>query len=383
MGEAKRRQREHEKLVALAAYAVASFDAGQDGKRTAPTEIRLFHAGLNHTSKGDFLFDDVAAQLVMEAYAARNHSVPLMGDYEHQSLATPPMEAPASATQWVPEIRRDANGGPECWATQIQWADRARERLESGEYRLYSPAFVPDESGRIAALINFALTNLPASYEIAPLVAASETAPTKDKDMEEELKALREKLSQAEKEREELKGKCEGMSALCLKKTGKSFDDWAKEESSEHEGDKELKALRSHVIATTGKASVTEAMGAVSLMATQAAELVALKAEIAASKAAAEETEFTTLCDSSVKEGKLPPAMKDSFVALKKELGTTKALSALKAFMPKEPIVSLTGTSHEPVAASAVDPMQIAIARNCAGQFGGEAAFKQAATSAK
>lgn len=391
MAQGRRQRRERERLIALAVYAEASFEASEDGKRVAPAEFRLFHAGVNHTSKGDFVFDDIAAQLVMEAYAARNHSVPLMGDYEHQSLATPPMKALASCTQFVPAIRRDANGGPELWATEVQWTDMARQELEAGQYRMYSPAFVPDESGRIAALINFALTNLPASYEIAPLVAASEAAPAKETEMEEKLKelsaqltALSDKLSAAEKDKEELKGACERMNALCLKRLGKSFDDWAKEESDEHgEGDKELKALRAHVLATTGKTTVTEALGAISLMSTQAAELVTLKTKIEADKAAAEEAEFTALCDTSVKEGKLPPAMKDSFVTLKKELGTTKALTALKAFVPKEPIIQLSGTgTHEPDPVSAVDPMQLTIARNCAGQFGGEAAFKDAATKA-
>jgi phage I-like protein len=382
MGEAKRR-REHEKLVALAAYAAAAFDVGEDGKRVAPSEFRLFHAGLNHTSKGDFTFDDIAAQLVMEAFQARNHSVPLMGDYEHMSLATPPIKALASCTQFVPAIKRDANGGPELWATEVQWTDEARKELEAGQYRMYSPAFVPSEDGRIAALINFALTNLPASYDIAPLVAASEGAPSKDNDMEEELKALKEQLAQAQKDSEALKGTCESMKALCLKKLGKSFDDWSKEESAENEDAKELTALRSQVIAITGKASVSEAIGAINLMATQAAELVTLKTKIEADKTTAEEAEFTALCESSVKEGKLPPAMKASFVALKTELGTTKALSALKAFVPTEPIVSLRGEIHEPIAASAVDPMQVTIARNCAGQFGGEAAFKNYATAAK
>jgi phage I-like protein len=355
MGEAKRR-REHEKLVALAAYAAAAFELDKDGKRVAPSEFRLFHAGVNHTSKGDFVFDDIAAQLVMEAFTARNHSVPLMGDYEHQSLATPPIEAPASATQWVPEIRRDANGGPECWATQVQWADRARQRLESGEYRMYSPAFVPDDTGRIAALINFALTNLPASYDIAPLVAASEGAPEKDNEMEEQLKALTAKLTAAEEQLKALATKlaasedgCAKMKALCLKKLGKSFDDWASEESDEHE---DLKTLKSDVLKLTGKANVAEALGAVTLAVSQSQELVTLKQKIAADAAAALETEFTAMLDGAVAAGKISPAgglvNKASILKLRAEAGTPIALSFLKGAIPADPIVQLRAPGEKP-----------------------------------
>lgn len=382
MGEAKRR-REHEQLVALAAYAVLPFaDPAEGQQRVAPTEFRLFHAGTNHTSKGDFLFDDVAAESVMAAYAAQHKTVPLMGDYEHQSLASPPIKAVASATQWVPEIRRDANGGAELWATQVQWTDDARGELESGKYRLYSPAFVPDKDGRIAALINFALTNLPASYEIAPLVAASANTPTGEPAMDEkELKALKDKV-------EELSSRCEKMNALCLKRLGKSFDDWAKEEGDEHEEAKAkltaLSAFQGKVAELTGKTDPAEALGVVALAVTQGKEFVALKQKMADDATAALEKDFTATVDAAVAAGKLPPAgpvSKEFFVSLKADFGTEKALAALKKAIPAEPIVQLTAP-REPIPQSAVDPMQITIAANCAGRFGGVEAFKEAASKA-
>lgn len=367
-------------MVALAAYSVAPFESPADGKRVAPTEFRLFHAGINHTSKGDFLCDDVAAQLVMEAYAADHQSVPLMGDYEHQSLVSPPIKAVASATQWVPEVRRDANGGPELWATQVQWTDDARRELEAGQYRLYSPAFTPKD-GRIAALINFALTNLPASYEIAPLVAASAATPTGDPSMEEELKKLKEQLTA-------LGARCEAMNALCLKRLGKSFDDWAKEESEEHEAAKAkltaLSTFQGKVLELVGKKDPAEALGVVALSVTQGQELVTLKQKLATDAATALDKEFDATVDAAVTAGKLAPAgpvSKVFFVGLKADIGTEKALAALKKAIPSEPIVPLKAPT-EPAPASAVDPMQMTIARNCAGRFGGEAAFKEAASKA-
>ena len=339
-------------MVALASYAVVAFDEPADGgKRVAPSEFRLFHSGVNHTSKGDFLFDDVAAKSVMDAYAARNGSVPLMGDYEHQSLATPPMKALASATQFVPAIRRDAQGGPELWATQVQWTEDARHELELGQYRLYSPAFVPSKDGRIAALSNFALTNLPASYEIAPLVAASATTTTKEPPMDEDLKKLTEKLTSAEKDRDELKSLCEKMKALVAKRLGKSFDDWAKEEDQEDAHKEEakakltaLKAVESKILELTGKTEATEALGVLALSMSQSKELVALKAKLADDTAKALEAEFTATLDGAVAAGKLPPAGtmgKEFFVGLKADFGTEKALSALKKAIPTEPIIQL------------------------------------------
>lgn len=359
-------------MVALAAYAVAAFDEPADGKRVAPTEFRLFHAGVNHTAKGDFLFDDIAAEAVMAAYASRNHSVPLMGDYEHQSLATPPMKALASATQFVPEVRRGSGGGPELWATQVQWTDDARRELEAGQYRLYSPAFIPDENGRIAALINFALTNLPASYEIAPLVAASAgaTNPNEDTDMEEELKAL--------------KAKVEKMNALCLKRLGKSFDDWAAEEAEEHEAAKAkltaLSVFQGKVLEATGKTDPSEALGVVALAVTQSKEFVELKQRMATEAAAALDKEFTSTLDAAVAAGKIPPAgpvSKEFFVGLKADLGTEKALATLKKAIPAEPIVTLSASApREPNPSAAVSAVEVTIASQMGGRFGGTQQFK-------
>ncbi len=143
----------------------------------APTEFRIFKAGMNESVKGNFLFDEEAATAVMSAWAERK--LDLMMDYEHMSLVKPPIIAPASAKKFVPEVR---NG--ELWATQITWCNRAAEMLAEGEIRYFSPAFNFDpETGRIAYLINVALTNNPALNDIRPLMAASasaETEPTKE-----------------------------------------------------------------------------------------------------------------------------------------------------------------------------------------------------------
>lgn len=392
VGEAKRR-RQIQNVISLAVRSVSAFDEPAEGSaRVAPSEFRLFRAGVNSTAKGDFVFDAESAASVMAAYTARQ--TPLMGDYEHMSLAQPPVKAPASITNFVPEVRMDSTGQPELWATQVQWTDTAREHLTAGEYRLYSPAFMPDGEGvRVAYLINVALTNLPATYGLEPLVAASSATSNEESPMDEEkLKELGTKLAQAEKDREEFKGMCQKMSDTVKKLTGKTFDEWASEESKEHdagdadetakvEEDKQLKALKDTVVAITGQADISKALGAVTAMASQAKEFVALKSKLDSERATSAATAFDTTLEGGIKDGKIPPAMKGHFISLKTALGNEKGLEMLRAHLDatKEPIITLSGTGiHEPTPVSAVDPMALTIAGNCAGAFGGVEAFKAA-----
>ena len=393
MGEAKRKHEfQRSQIIALAVHSTSAFDPPAEGqKRTAPSEFRLFKYGLNATAKGDFVFDERSAASTMAQYARQG--VPYMGDYEHMSLAKPPMRAPASITEFVPEVRTDSTGRPELWAVNVHWSDTGKEDLESGNYRLYSPAFMPDvdadgnptQDNHINYLINVALTNLPATYGLEPLVAASAVA-TKETTMDEEkLKELGAKLAQAEKDREEFKGMCQKMSDTVKKLTGKTFDDWAKEESEEpvhkeenSEEEKALKALKSTVLALTGKTDLTEASGVLTAFSAQAKELVALKATQAETSKALAESEFTSTLDKAISDGKIPPFEKASLISLKADLGTEKALKWLKGRLDatKEPIVQLKAPTS-PTPAEAVDSMSMIIASNCAGAFGGVENFKK------
>ena len=381
MGEAKRR-RQIQDIISLAVRSVSAFDEPAEGSaRVAPSEFRLFRAGVNSTAKGDFVFDAESAASVMAAYTARQ--TPLMGDYEHMSLAQPPVKAPASITNFVPEVRMDSTGQPELWATQVQWTDTAREHLAAGEYRLYSPAFMPDSEGvRVAYLINVALTNLPATYGLEPLVAASSATSNEESPMDEEkLKELGAKLAQAEKDREEFKGMCQKMSDTVKKLTGKTFDEWAAEESAEHNTDgeseegaekekalkaaedtKALTALKSKLFALTGKFDVAEALGCVALSVSQSKEFVALKAALETEKAAALETEFAGLVKSATAEGKLSPFNAEFIVGLKADFGTERALAALKKAIPAQAIVQLRAPI-DPKTGHGLDSKDMEIAR--------------------
>ena len=129
-----------------------------------PRELRVFPFGRVETTKGVFLFDQEAARRVMQAW--RDYGNRLSIDYEHQALE-PVANGPVPAAGWFDlEVREDG-----LWAVNVEWTPRAAELLRNREYRYFSPAFYVDEEGRIVELINLALTNIPATKRMEPLVA--------------------------------------------------------------------------------------------------------------------------------------------------------------------------------------------------------------------
>lgn len=136
-------------------------------ERVAPREFRLFAPGVNESDQGSFLFDDEAATLVMAAFRARGR--PLVIDYEHQSMAKPPIPAPAAG--WMNlEVRAGA-----LWAVDVEWSPEARDLIASRRYRYFSPSFSHErgEPRRIVEVFNAGLTNNPSLFGIDALVAAS------------------------------------------------------------------------------------------------------------------------------------------------------------------------------------------------------------------
>lgn len=310
-------------------------NVGDDGARTAPSEFCVFRAGTTHTDKGDFLFDDEAAELVLSAY--RLKGVPLMGDYEHQTLAQPPIEAPASITEWVPEIRRNRAGGPELWATQVKWTERAKAYLTAGEYRMFSPAFLFDDKGRVTRLVNIALTNNPATHGQEPLVAA--TAGTERNDtMACELCGRTEAkmTAMADEHRAHLKGLVEEHTRKIGELTAKleSFEQWAAEEEKEHGGNlTALSSFHKEIATLTGQKTLAGSLGVLRAFKQGHEEATTLKATAAEAKAAALKTEFESTLDRAVTDGKIPPAQKPFWSDQAKQHGHEQGLAALKSFV--------------------------------------------------
>lgn len=131
----------------------------------------MFTEGWNDTTKGRFLFDGEAAKSVMSAY--QEHGADVMFDLEHLSL-----ESPQESRNFDPDARAWARlemRGGELWAVGIRWTPDGDRRLRERTQRYISPAFdVDPQTKRIVSLVNVAITSLPATHGLQPLVAATE-----------------------------------------------------------------------------------------------------------------------------------------------------------------------------------------------------------------
>jgi hypothetical protein len=154
-------------------------ERGDDG---LPVAVRLFKRGWNDTEKGQFLFDDEAAKMVMAASGA--HGVDRVIDLEHLSLEDQPANENAyDARGW---FQLEVRSG-ELWAVNVKWTPDGAARLTEKRQRYISPAFATDDEGRITKVVNMALTAMPATHHTPALVAAG----TRTKGMNpEQLKRL-------------------------------------------------------------------------------------------------------------------------------------------------------------------------------------------------
>lgn len=144
-----------------------------------PTELVLFEAGINETTKGDLLFDEESVRRTREAYEDKGQER-LPWDYDHGMMSfISSAETGKAAGWWSPEWRDDGS----MVAADIEWTPAADKGIRDKEWLYYSPAveLLPsglDESDpmRVVRVINAAITNLPATKNQRPMVA-SETQP--------------------------------------------------------------------------------------------------------------------------------------------------------------------------------------------------------------
>jgi len=144
-----------------------TLDAITLGESRAPVEVRLFAAGWTSTTKGKFLFDEKSAESVIKDFS--EHGNRLVFDYDHAMVSevARPQDKTAAAN-FALEVRE----GPELWAVDIKWTPAALAAIEAGEWLYFSPTFYFDKkTKRIEKILNVALTNLPATYGMTPLVA--------------------------------------------------------------------------------------------------------------------------------------------------------------------------------------------------------------------
>lgn len=136
------------------------------GQITGDTqEIQILPRGWVKSTQGDFLVDDEAVRLIMEAFAQRKNDIVL--DYEHQTLTG--QEAPAAG--WIVAL----HDRPEGIFATVEWTKKAAERLKEREYRYFSPVVLVRKSDKRAVRLHSgALTNDPAIDGMIPIAAKSQ-----------------------------------------------------------------------------------------------------------------------------------------------------------------------------------------------------------------
>jgi len=131
----------------------------------APDWLRVLPLGKVELRDGRPGFEADAADLEALVRKFRADGVDLVVDYEHQTLGGE--KAPAAG--WIKELEVRVDG----LYARIEWTQTARQHIEAGEYRYYSPALrVNSETRKVEALLHMGLVNDPAIKNLAPLLAA-------------------------------------------------------------------------------------------------------------------------------------------------------------------------------------------------------------------
>lgn len=286
----------------------------------APTSFRIFRAGENHTRKGVFVCSQASVGKCMSAFA--EHGNDLAIDYDHAMLdgSSDPLNA-RRAAGWFKLAANELN---ELWAIDVQWTPRAREAIEAKEFRYISPAFL-SEGGEVTKIINVAITNLPASDHLTPLVASqTPKAEQKDNSMNTD--------KQVQTGREE---------------------------------------VAAELLSVTGKATTSEAVGVVLAWKAAAEKLQTLSedfakvtAELDAIKTERAAVEVRAVVDEAIKAGKAVPAQSEILLSM-----GMRDIAQLKAFVDASPVIALsTRTEKKPDAAAIVALSDEA--KKMAAQFG-------------
>jgi phage I-like protein len=298
-----------EPVIALSAIVL-----GADGK--APQEWPVFTYGVNTSDKGNFIFDERAAKLVMAAFAKKGSSLTM--DYEHQALNAPEngQPAPNSCYSWTPEIRANAAGKPELWATNAKWTIKASGMIESKEYLYFSPAFETEpETMRVSRIVNMALTNVPALDNLKPLVAAT----TGDRPMKN---ALCYSCSVALKFPTDDDDGDKVACVACSTRGAAQMTTLSAVVGLKADAGRDavlatisdLASFRTTVVALTGAKTPGEAAGLIIALKARAEEVNALTAQLETEREARLRTTFDGILVTAGKEGRIEPSQHETLV---------------------------------------------------------------------
>lgn len=280
---------------------------GTAEKPELPAEFRLFTAGTVRTTKGAFIFDAEAADSCMKRQADYGNDLAI--DYGHAMLgakwANDPALAGAAAGWFRPDLR---NG--ELWATQVSWTPKAAGMLMAREYRYISPTFDVDEGGRVRSLLNCALTNIPATHNLNPLMASQDAEDTPEP---KTMKVLLAALSLAADATE-----AQAVQALSAER-----------------------ATHAELLSLLDAKDGAEAKGKALALRQTAVELSAARARLVELEATQKRVELDALLEEGKKAGKVVPATEAWF----RELAQKHGNDTVRGYLAAAPAVVPTATS--------------------------------------
>jgi len=315
----------------------------KDLEGKVPLEIQVIPYGYHDTPKGPFTLDDEGAREIIETFEAQKND--MVTDYEHQTLADPPVEAPAAG--WIKKlVNRGADG---IWAV-IEWTEKAKQYIANREYKYVSPVFLKRISdNRVVRLINVALTNQPNIDGMVPLInklGFEGNTNTKEATTMKEL----------------------------LKLLGLTED--AKEEAAIAAVNKLITDLQANkatvaVIANKGvldalglaaTATESEIVGTIEAMKQSHTKIDDVMKELNALKTSLTQKDADGAVEMAMKEGKITPAQKDWALEYAK-----RDLAGFGVFVSKAPVVVIEGkvVTDQKETGAGIDDVQAQVNKMC------------------
>jgi phage I-like protein len=305
-----------------------------------PPEFLLFCMGEVETTKGLFYLsheDGLACLAAQEAYGND-----LSIDFGHAAFEEAD-GTPRGAAGWIGGLDLRPDG---LWAVRVTWTEAAAGMLKRREQRYFSPAFETDEDGHIRKVINCALTLIPATHQLQPLVASRRGGRTvttrklntmadkycKASDLEEMADGF-EKMAEDDGASDEKKELAKAMS-VALRKMAEDGEELKLAEDGNHaepDGDEEKtsegepdgdeeKQQTSRIVATareiTGQTTAAGIVGALKAMGEGTAGYAKLAREVAELKASGRAAEVKEIISKASQSGKVAPAMVAKLTAM-------------------------------------------------------------------
>lgn len=241
-------------------------------------------------------------------------------DYNHQSEYSKQNGQPAPAAGWMTDFYV---ADDYLWA-KVDWTDKAAEYIKNREFRYISPVFYHTKDGEIISIVSAGLTNTP-NLELKALNQIEE-----NEEMDKETKALCQALGTPDE-----KQALDRVTALQVAE--KALNEIAAALSCDPTKEAVLKAVNET------KADPAKFI-ALDKFVELSKDMAALKAERQAEKA-------LNAVESAVKDGRLPPALKENAQAVYEKMGEV-AFNELISKMPGVSGVAVPSAQPAPTTAT-------------------------------